>query len=41
MVGRSLSALVTSLIRLGYLPEPGDEFLRRRLERPEAVWGGR
>ena len=39
MVGRALSALVVALIRTGYLPEPGDEYLRRRAERMDEVWG--
>ena len=28
-----------ALIRTGYLPEPGDEYLRRRVERMDEVWG--
>jgi hypothetical protein len=36
---RSLSALVFAAIRMGYLPEPGDEYLRRRAERMDEVWG--
>ena len=36
---RALSALVVAAIRMGYLPEPGDEYVRRRAERLEEVWG--
>ncbi|MET0207136.1 MAG: hypothetical protein ABW228_08165, partial [Thermoleophilaceae bacterium] len=36
---RGLSALVAASIRTGYLPEPGDEYLRRRAERMDEVWG--
>ena len=36
---RALSALVVAAIRMGYLPEPGDEYLRRRADRMAEVWG--
>ena len=36
---RATSALVVTLIRTGYLPEPGDEYLRRRADRMDEVWG--
>lgn len=36
---RATSALIVALIRTGYLPEPGDEYLRRRVERMDEVWG--
>jgi transposase-like protein len=38
-VSRLLSSLTQNFVRLGLLPDPADEALRRRAERFEAVWG--